>query len=204
MNDNELMTVVRESFSDVHSATSATRIITRGRTVRARRRIPALSAALAVMAAAALGATTLASSGTHGGHQPGAQLTAWTVTKQADGDISVTIRQWIDPAGLQRQLRADGLPVEVTPPANPSCRPREASKSLLEAIVSVAVHPGSGPGFVSVNGEPVIFVIHPSAIPSGAGLALSAPHPRPSFQVVNGPLLFPISLVHASHQCTGS
>ena len=37
MNDNELMTVVRESFSDVHSATSATRIITRGRTVRARR-----------------------------------------------------------------------------------------------------------------------------------------------------------------------
>jgi hypothetical protein len=36
MNDDELMTVVRESFTDVHSTTPAAQIVTRGRTVRAR------------------------------------------------------------------------------------------------------------------------------------------------------------------------
>jgi hypothetical protein len=54
-----------------------------------------------------------------------AQLTAWTVTRHADGDISVTIRQLRNPAGLQARLRADGVPASVTfaSQQNPACRP---------------------------------------------------------------------------------
>lgn len=57
-------------------------------------------------------------------YQPSAQLTAWTVTKQADGTISVTIRELSDAAGLEHSLRADGVPATVTfdNQPNPSCR----------------------------------------------------------------------------------
>ena len=49
---------------------------------------------------------------------PSARLAAWTVTRQADGDITVTVNELRDPAGLQRTLRADGVPASVTLPAN--------------------------------------------------------------------------------------
>ena len=59
MNDDDLITVVRDSFTDVHSATPVERIESRGRAIRARRRIPGLVAALAVTAAAVLAVTAL-------------------------------------------------------------------------------------------------------------------------------------------------
>jgi hypothetical protein len=59
MNDDDLITVVRDSFTDVHSATPVERIVSRSRAVRARRRIPGLAAALAVTAAAVLAVTAL-------------------------------------------------------------------------------------------------------------------------------------------------
>jgi hypothetical protein len=40
MNDTELITAVRESVADLHSATPVAQIISRGLAVRARRRIP--------------------------------------------------------------------------------------------------------------------------------------------------------------------
>lgn len=59
MNDDDLITAVRDSFTDVHSATPVERIVSRSRAVRARRRIPGLAAALAVTAAAVLAVTAL-------------------------------------------------------------------------------------------------------------------------------------------------
>ena len=59
MNDDDLITVVRDSFTDVHSATPVERIESRSRAIRARRRIPGLVAALAVTAAAVLAVTAL-------------------------------------------------------------------------------------------------------------------------------------------------
>jgi hypothetical protein len=59
MNDHDLLTAVRESFTDVHSATPVERIVRRGRAVRARRRVPALAAAIAVTAAAVFAVTSL-------------------------------------------------------------------------------------------------------------------------------------------------
>ena len=63
MNDNELSTMVRESVADVHSAAPVAQIISRGREVRARRRIPGVAATLVVAAGTALAVSTLVPSG---------------------------------------------------------------------------------------------------------------------------------------------
>jgi hypothetical protein len=151
MNDSELRTVVRESVADIHSITPVAEIVNRGRAVRTRRRIPGVAgAALTVAAGAALAVTTLvpsghpglassghpglASSGHPDSHPASVRLAAWTVAKQANGDIDVTINQLKDPAGLQATLRADGLPVTVSfsgPMLSASCQGYEASRSTL-------------------------------------------------------------------------
>jgi hypothetical protein len=103
----------------------AEQIVTRSRTIRARRRVPLMTGALAGVAGAALAVTTLLSPGHQPGHPITAQLAAWTVTAQANGDIRVIVREMRDQAGLQRTLRADGLPVNVTftfPSLDPSCQ----------------------------------------------------------------------------------
>jgi hypothetical protein len=118
---------VRESVTDVHSATPLAQIISRGRAVRAKRRTAALAGAGAVMAGTALAVTTLVPSGhpgVEGSRHPGdplanARLAAWTVAKQANGDIDVTINQLKKPVGLQSTLRADGLPVRVSYSSHP-------------------------------------------------------------------------------------
>jgi hypothetical protein len=71
MNDHDLITAVRDSFADVHSATPVERIESRSRAIRYRHRIPALAAALAVTAAVAVAVTSLLP-----GPQAGEGLTA--------------------------------------------------------------------------------------------------------------------------------
>jgi hypothetical protein len=119
------------------------------------------------------------------GHQPGhrpshpahAQLAAWTVVKQADGTILVKIREFRDPAGLQSKLRADGVPASVK--FNPA---KLIGKGAL-AIVTFKGNPcqeysgGEGQAQnVVTGGSPFTtgMLIHPSAIPTGAGLQFVA------------------------------
>ena len=52
MNDQDLITTMRESFTDVQSATPVERIVSRSKAIRARRRIPGAVAVVAVVAAA--------------------------------------------------------------------------------------------------------------------------------------------------------
>jgi len=59
MNDDDLITLVRDSFTDVHSQTPVERIVSGSRAVQARRRIPVLAAALAVTAATVVAVTSL-------------------------------------------------------------------------------------------------------------------------------------------------
>jgi len=59
MNDDDLITAVRDCFTDVRSDTPVERIVTRSRAVRARRRFPALAAALAVAATTVVAVTAL-------------------------------------------------------------------------------------------------------------------------------------------------
>ena len=132
MSDTDVLSAARDSLSGmpVASPPDVETIMARGRARRHRRRlIPGMTGTLAVAAGAALAVTTLAPAShqatPQAGRQPAAHLAAWTVTKLADGDVSVTIRELKDPAGLQGTLRADGVPASVTfaGQLNPACLP---------------------------------------------------------------------------------
>jgi hypothetical protein len=202
MNDEELMTAVRESFTDVHSSTPVEQIVSRSRAVRARRRIPGAAGALAVVAAAALAVTALVPGGSHqGSSQPGVQLAAWTVAKLANGSISVTIRELRDPAGLQATLRADGVPASVR--FSPSrrgqpnpCRGYDGSQALYHKVLQGIrpAHPGN---------HSTIVIIHPSALPRGAGVGLQVGNGA-GYAHGPGQHQLGIVLVQASPACTGS
>ena len=165
---------------------------------RTRHKLTALATgAGAVAAGAALAVIALAPASHPASRQPNAQLAAWTVVKQADGNVYVTIRQFRDPAGLQARLRADGVPASVTftGQRNPACQgyPGGGNQSQRRHLLSSAATPAGGRN---------VMVIHPSALPPDAGLQIDAlfqhyPGPRDSFQVGVG-------LVQASPQCTGS
>lgn len=196
MNDHELITMVLEQRGSVPMDTPVEEIVRRGRTVRVRRRIRSLAAALALTAGAAVAVGVLAAPGRQATGQPRAQLAAWTVTKQADGDVRVTIRELLnpDPAGLQAALRADGVPAAVHigwdsgwPP--PGCRPYPADPSLRKQIVQMP------PGGRKLG---AVLTIDPSAIPPGVGLGIiiTPPVRGNGFLGVGGG----VSLVKASTQ----
>ena len=209
MNDDTLMTAVREPFTAVHMDTPVEQILRRGRAVRARRRILGLAGAAALIAGAVVAVTALLPAS----HPAGAQLAAWTVTRQANGMIDVTVRDLRDAARLQSTLRADGVPASVTfgSEPNPSCREYPGRWDLSTSGIQVS----SGPA--------AIFAIHPAALPRGAGVqidgkfdyAYSTPgHPAktyispqppaksPASGVVRVPVIG-VGLVQASPQCTG-
>jgi alpha-D-ribose 1-methylphosphonate 5-triphosphate synthase subunit PhnH len=148
-----------------------------------------------IVAAVLLAVTTLLPASHHARPQPSVQLAAWTVVRQADGTVFVTIRELRDPAGLQRKLRADGVPASVTFSGQlpRSCRRYPASTALTNRVVTIrqaARFP------IMVRRLPVL-VIHPSALPRGAGVAITPNGLRVRIEVA-------IGLVHASPQCTGS
>jgi hypothetical protein len=146
-----------------------------------------------------------------GRHPAPVQLAAWTVAKQANGDIDVTISQLKDPAGLQATLRADGLPVTVSFSGHLSLSP--ACHPYTPTSMNIATQ---------IHGDTL--VIDPSALPSGTGVAifdepgvglpvLSGNTPtlggRPPTQPAIPPLLkalngrLAVGMVYASQQCTG-
>jgi hypothetical protein len=188
MSDSELITAVRESVADVHTATPVEQILSRGRTVRTRRRVSALAAVLATAAAAAVAVTVLPAS-PPATSRPSARLAAWSVVKQPGGDVTVTIRELYDPAGLQRELRADGVPAAVTFYGHPhvSCRLYPSDRAMMGKIFPTDVR------------DPYAAVeIRPSALPAGAAVYIndtSNPY---------GYLGLTVGLVHTGPRCTGS
>jgi hypothetical protein len=189
MNDNELITAVRGQQDKVQMTVPVEQIIRRGRAVRARRRIPGVAGGVAGVAGVAVAAAVLMPSSHQPGHPVSAQLAAWTVTRQAGGNIYVTVRQLRDPAGLQTTLRADGVPASVTfyGKQNPSCRAFPASQALIIQVFPSPAHPAPPPRVV----------IHPSALPGGAGVQLEG-----NFQPRG--IGMRVALVQSSQQCTGS
>jgi len=213
MNDDDVLTTVRESFAGLHTATSIEQILRRGHAVRARRRIPVLAGAMALVAGTALALITLPS----GAHQPSAlspvspaQLAAWTVTRQADGTIRVTIRELRDPAELQGQLRADGVPASVTLAGreNPACRPYPADPALRKRVLSITfdVIPSPHQGPPPSNSPPqpnlvMVFHINPTALPARTGVQIATSYTAVQPGLARSSL--GSGLVYASPQCTG-
>jgi hypothetical protein len=231
MNDSDIVDVVRDSLTTardslvgVHVSTPLDAIVRNGRARRRRRRLTGLTGAVAVTAGMALAVTALASPG-HPASQSGhpashpliARLAAWTVARQANGDIEITIRELSDPSGLQGTLRADGVPANVSSSAqlDPSCQPYPMTQALFTSIYDAQKGAGSGN---------TVLVIHPSALPSGAGVQIGASaggragdgglHQVAGNQTVHQPVhrvaaladntVLRVGLVYASQQCTGS
>jgi hypothetical protein len=143
------------------------------------------------------------SAGYRPSHSAHAQLAAWTVVKQADGTVDVKIREFRDPAGLQRTLRADGVPASVillrSAPANGNPPPGDPC------------HGGPWSNFVQskvVTGGPFTkagMFIHLSALPRNAGIQFVATANIGSYSPQrHGGMFVGYWLVQASPQCTGS
>ena len=193
---------VRDSLGEAHPGIPAGEIIARARRRRVRRRlIPGLTGVLALAAGAAVAVTVLLPASHPASHRPGVQLTAWTVVKQPGGNIKVAIHELRDPAGLQRRLRADGVPASVTfvGGQNPACR-------QWPGAGVIGMHTPAGNALFSKvfprqGAASSVIVIRPSALPSGGGVQLEAsfghPGPRAFIEIGAG-------LVQASQRCTGS
>ena len=147
---------------------------------RPRVRRVAMAGALAVGAAVALAITALLSGNAGPGASPRAHLTAWTVVKQSNGSIAITLSWLQDPAGLQRALRADGVPVSVyladesDPQWKPPCTPY--SRWWTRALGPGALDGGlARPTSFLLQSDPPLgntLTLNPSRIPSGLVLVL--------------------------------
>lgn len=224
--DAEVQETVREAFAGVTLETPVAEAVRRGRQLVLRRRFARLAAGALVVAAVA----GLAVAELHGGGgavtAPRSRLAAWSVIKQPGGLVVVTINQLSDPAGLQRALRADGIPAAVnfqrgqialTPPLPAECHDTglssEADASLQEEIL---VNPASlfpSHPVTTSNGSPGTefyipapyaseyasgLIIRPSAIPAGIGLNLTV------LWNSSEDWGWSVGLVQASPECTGS
>jgi hypothetical protein len=156
-------------------------------------RLPVLAGGIAAGAAVIAGAVLVLAGGPgtvaaqHGtsGHARAVVTAAWTVSQDADGTVTIYLRQYADPAGLQGTLQADGIKAIVRPiphvllavfhrpVAQPTCQYAITDRAPLK--VQEAVWTGAGqnarlrPGTVPVR----IFIIHPEAMPPGSALFLA-------------------------------
>jgi hypothetical protein len=145
-------------------------------------------------------------------HQPShpahAQLADWTVLKQADGTVVVKIREFRDPAGLQSRLRADGVPASVT--FNPANLVGKGPWAIVHFKGNPCQEYSGGEGQaqnVVTGGSPftVGMFVHPSAIPSGAGVQFVVSRNVGYYSPQRGGSMDLFEwLVQPSPQCTGS
>jgi hypothetical protein len=146
--------------------------------VRRRWRIPVLAGGLTAAAAATAAAALILTSGPGtvpgqhptGGHTRSVITTAWTVREDADGTVTIYLRQYADPAGLQQTLRADGInaivrlvPYALGPLRVPYATCNYAATDAAPRAVQHAV--------VTIV-SPALFIIHPDVMPQGSALFL--------------------------------
>jgi hypothetical protein len=167
MQDNDVITLVRAPFAEVGMTTPVEAVVARGRAVRRHRRLRRVtSAAAAVVAGAVL--VTLAVTGAR---PAPVRLAAWTVTTEPNGTVAVSIRDLRDPAGLQRALRAHGVPAIVRFHTSGSPMPgcMIPGGSRLETIYQrVFVQPPAGS-----SGQSLLY-IDPAAVPGNAEIGIDA------------------------------
>lgn len=190
MDDNELMTAVRERFDPVRMRTPAETIAARGRRLRHRRGALA-GGALAVALAAGLAVPAL-TAGTAASPEH-ATLAAWTVDHRPDGAIAVTIRELRDLPALQRAINAAGARVTITERK----RFPDGVKKACEVREQSAY---SGVEFEGTAGK-YFFILHPGKILPGTLLEITvmpgikqppgAPSPGPLTRATSTPAAMP-------------
>jgi hypothetical protein len=176
VNDDDVLTAVkysvaaaRDSIADVRMELPAEAIMARARKRRLRRGL-AMTAAMASVLVLALTALVPG----HGIRA--ARLAAWTVAEQPHGTVVVTIRELRDPRGLQRTLRADGVPATVNfMNQNPiACLYYPVSLQQLSRLTAKIF-----PAETSSDSQGgAAFTITTSAIPRGVGLWINVSPPQ--------------------------
>jgi hypothetical protein len=172
---------------------------------RRRFAVPALIGVAAVAVAAAVALDLTPGSPAAPG-QGKVTLAAWSVVKERHGLLKVTIRQLRDPAGLERTLRADGVPANVRfvhhffQPSNSNDVPKGCLPPHLSSQVIAKVDEKLIPNVTVPEADAAI--IRPSALPHGIGLYLKAWAPNPGTYSAAS-LSMEINLVQATPQCTG-
>jgi hypothetical protein len=202
MNDEELAAAVKESVRGVHMNISAEQIVHRSRAMRARRRSPVLAGGLTAVvtatAAAALVVTggPVAAPGQHAtaGHTQTVVTAAWTVRESAGGTVTVYLRQYANPAGLQQTLQADGINaiVRPIPYAVQTLKDREVPFPRCAYAATNRVPLSVQQAVLTIRGVtlPAFFIIHPHAMPpeSALFLAFMANAPLPAGSTSNFPM----------------
>jgi hypothetical protein len=167
----------------------------RPRPGRQRWRLPVLAGGLTAAAAGTAAVALAMSSGPvaapaqHGaaGHARTVFTTAWTVREDADGTVTVYLREYAHPAALQQTLRADGINAIVraikvrTETITPPGRPRGSRKPLSRFVFPACVYATTDNAPAAVQRAvltfrgvnlPAFFVIHQGAMPPGSALLL--------------------------------
>jgi hypothetical protein len=223
MNDDQLMTRVRDSFADVRLDVPLEQTVRRGQMLRGRGRAYRVAGVTAVAAIAGVTAVAVTGLGratvpATGSPRPiasagtgGTTLDAWTVTKGPGGAIDVTVRQLWDAAGLQSVLRAAGIPIRVefqagepsdSPPLPAGCAnvsmSDEANADLQAKILGWPVAPVTGLASGPLNGPGIALSIYPQQIPRGIGIYLAVQSGSNRQHYGWG-----LDLVQATTACTG-
>lgn len=136
----------------------------------------ALPGAGVAVAAAGVAAVVIATSGD-------APSAAYGVEARADGSVSVTIRRASDAEGLERRLRAAGVPADVSydaaGPACPAPVPR-LKRDIAEAVRTAPQPPGTATSPAASldvrfdrEGGGMTFRVDPDVIPAGWRLVVA-------------------------------
>jgi len=192
MNDDELMTAVRDAFADVRLDGPVEETVRRGRVLRGRSRAYRVAGVAAVAAIAGMTAVAVTGPGRAASDNTGAtgapvvtgpggiRLDAWTVSKGKGGTVNVTIRQLLDVAGLQRALRADGVPARVAfqpglpssdPPMPPGCA-KVAMSDVANTDLQEKIFGGPSAN-MSAFAHGILVTIAVRQIPPGVGVFLA-------------------------------
>jgi hypothetical protein len=163
-----------------------------------RRRLPLLAGGLTAAAAVAGVAALVLTSGAgavpgqhdRGGRTRAVVTAAWTVREDADGTVTIYLRQYTDPAGLQQTLRADGINAIVHPGLyvpwplifrGIHLPPLQLGyRVCYYAATDLAPHAVQRAAVTSIHHDlPARFIIHPDAMPQGSALFLDFLAGRP-------------------------
>lgn len=175
MNDDDVMTAVRQPLAEVHMTTPLDDVVRHGKSLRNRRWLRGTCGVTALAGAIAVAAALLV---------PGGSSTPppWTVTKVSDDTIKVSIHDLRDPEGLQKELRADGIRARVTFDSlstPPSIRAHDAHlpKVCIPYRGTGGTFPDNGNmGSDLGYGYPtnIEFTLSTSDYPSGSGIVINA------------------------------
>jgi hypothetical protein len=188
MNDSELIALVRGSVAEVHATTPLAQVISRGRAVRTRRQI-ARTAGIGLAGVAAASALAVGLSGVLGA-TPGAprptqragtdRAVGFVLTANANGTLTLTMRQMLDPTALQRALAEHGVRALVktgtyctsnpSPPAPQSIGVLITRPSIQGSVGLVPAPSQPTPGSLNRIFDHTKTVIDPAAMPAGTEL----------------------------------